>query len=77
MKRTMSLLLILISLVGLSSCIFDRENPYPYRGAYKELYTTAIYSIPDAKGYMHHGEGAYNSDIYIWEIQTTNLRGTI
>lgn len=67
MKRTISLLLILISLVGLSSCIFSRDNPYPYRGAYKELYTTAIYSIPDAEGYMHHGEGAYNSDIYIWE----------
>ena len=65
MKRIISLLLILISLFGLSSCIF--ENPYPYRGEYKELYTTAIYSIPDAEGYMYHGEGAYNSDIYIWE----------
>ena len=65
MKRIISLLLILISLFGLSSCIF--ENPYPYRGEYKELYTTAIYSIPDAVGYMYHGEGAYNSDIYIWE----------
>lgn len=51
----------------LSGCIFNRENPYPYRGEYKELYTTAIYSIPDAEGYMHHGEGAYDSDIYIWE----------
>jgi hypothetical protein len=67
MKRIISLLLILISLFGLSSCIFNRENPYPYRGEYKELYTTAIYSIPDAVGYMHHGEGAYDSDIYIWE----------
>ena len=67
MKRTISLLLILIFLFGLSSCIFNRENPYPYRGEYKELYTTAIYSIPDAVGHMHHGEGAYNSDIYIWE----------
>ena len=65
MKRIISLLLILISLFGLSSCIY--ENPYPYRGEYKELYTTAIYSIPDAVGYMNHGEGAYNSDIYIWE----------
>ncbi len=52
---------------GLSGCIFIRENPYPYRGEYKELYTTAIYSIPDAEGYMHHGEGAYSSDIYVWE----------
>ena len=67
MKRTISLLLILISLFGLSSCIFNRENSYPYRGEYKELYTTAIYSIPDAEGYMYHGEGAYSSDIYIWE----------
>ena len=67
MKRIISLLLILISLFGLSSCILNRENPYPYRGEDKELYTAAIYSIPDAEGYMHHGEGAYNSDIYIWE----------
>ena len=67
MKRTISLLLILIFLFGLSSCIFNRENPYPYRGEDKELYTAAIYSIPDAEGYMHHGEGAYNPDIYIWE----------
>jgi len=55
-------------LFGLSGCfIFNAKNPFPYRGEYKELYTTAIYSIPDAEGYMHHGEGAYNSDIYIWE----------
>ena len=67
MKRTISLLLILIFSFGLSSCIFNRENPYPYFGDHKELYTTAIYSIPDAVGYMHHGEGAYSSDIYIWE----------
>ena len=67
MKRTISILLILICLFGLSSCSFNRENPYPYRGEDKELYTAAIYSIPDAEGYMHHGEGAYNPDIYIWE----------
>jgi hypothetical protein len=53
--------------IGLSGCIFNLENPYPYLGEYKELYTTAIYSIPNAEGYMHHGEGAYSSDIYIWE----------
>lgn len=40
---------------------------YAYTGEYKDLYTAAIYSIPDAVGYMDHGEGAYNSDIYIWE----------
>ncbi len=71
MKKVLHLflcILILFScLFGLSSCIFNRENPYPYRGEYKELYTTAIYSIPDAEGYMHHGEGAYSSDIYVWE----------
>ena len=66
-EKIVSLLLIIASLLGLSGCIFNRENPYPYRGAYKELYTAAIYSIPDAEGYMHHGEGAYNSDIHIWE----------
>lgn len=67
MKRMSALLFIAISLVGLSSCLFKIENPYPYCGEYRELYTAAIYSIPDAEGYMHHGEGAYNADIYVWE----------
>ena len=72
MKKRLLLLLcgivLCTSSLGLSGCIFSsRENPYPYRGEHKELYTVAIYSIPDAEGYMHHGEGAYNSDIYIWE----------
>ena len=71
MKKALSFLLCSIvfftSSLGLSGCIFHRENPHPYRGGYKELYTTAIYSIPDAEGYMDHGEGAYNSDIYVWE----------
>ena len=67
MKRMSALLFIAISLVGLSSCLFKIENPYPYCGEYRELYTAAIYSIPDAEGYMHHGEGAYDADIYVWE----------
>ena len=71
MKKVLSLVLCSIILftcsLGLSGCVFNRENLFPYRGEYKELYTTAIYSIPDAEGYMHHGEGAHNSDIYIWE----------
>lgn len=71
MKKIISFLFCCIAifacLFGLFYWVFNRENPYPYRGEYKELYTTAIYSIPDAEGYMHHGEGAYNSDIYIWE----------
>ncbi len=71
MKKVFSLLSCCIILFTCSfvftGCIFNRENPYPYQGEYKELYTTAIYSIPDAKGYMHHGEGAFSSDIYIWE----------
>ncbi len=67
--KLMAFILLLCSIVlSFSSCFFfSRENPYPYKGEYKELYTTAIYSIPNAEGYMHHGEGAYNSDIYIWE----------
>lgn len=71
MKKVISLLLCSVILftcsLGLSGCIFSLKNPYPYRGEYKELYTAAIYSIPDAEGYMHHGEGAYNADIYVWE----------
>ncbi len=69
MKKVLSLLSCGIVLFayscGLSGCIFNLENPYPYRGAYKELYTTAIYSIPDTEGYMHYGEGACSSDIYV------------
>lgn len=71
MKKIISLLscgiVLFISLMGLSACLFNCENPFPYGGEHKELYTTAIYSIPTASGYMHHGEGAYNADIYVWE----------
>lgn len=71
MKKALSLLFCCAFLFtcsfGLSGCIFHIENPYPYMGEYKELYTVAVYSIPDAEGYMHHGEGAFDSDIYVWE----------
>lgn len=67
MKKKATLLAFMFFLFGLSGCVFNLGNPYPYDGAYIELYTTAIYSIPDAQGYMHHGEGAYDSEIYIWE----------
>ncbi len=63
MKKILSVLLVAACLLGFAAC----KNPYPYRGEYKELYTTAVYSIPHAVGYMHHGEGAYNPDIYVWE----------
>ena len=73
MKKALSLLLCCIfvfsCLFGFSGCFLflDPENPYPYNGEYKELYTAAIYSIPDAVGYMSHGEGAFDSEIYVWE----------
>ena len=67
MKKIIPVLLIIASLLGLCGCITNKENPYPYKGEYKELYTTAIYSIPNAVGYMYHGEGGFDSDIYIWE----------
>ena len=67
MKKLLAVTFSLICLLGLSGCLFHRENPYPYWGEHKELYTAAIYSIPDAEGYMHHGEGAYPPDIHIWE----------
>ena len=67
MKKLLAVTFSLICLLGLSGCLFHRENPYPYRGEYKELYTAAIYSIPDAEGYIHHGEGAFSPDIYVWE----------
>ncbi|MGN0823724.1 MAG: hypothetical protein ACI4MB_01495 [Candidatus Coproplasma sp.] len=60
------LLLNIYILSSLSGC-FLFNFTYKYSGEYKELYTVAIYSIPDADGYMYHGEGAYNSDIYVWE----------
>lgn len=67
MKKLISVFLLLISLFGLSGCFLNKENPWPYRGEHKELYTTAIYNIPNSVGCMHHGEGAYDADIYIWE----------
>ena len=71
MKKVLSILLCGIVLLtcsfGLSGCILIRENPYPYRGDCKELYTAAIYSIPAAEGYMVHDEGAFSSEIYVWE----------
>lgn len=71
MKKVLSILLCGIVLLtcsfGLSGCILNRENPYPYRGDCKELYTAAIYSIPAAEGYMYHGEGAFDAEIYVWE----------
>lgn len=70
MRKIISLLLCCVILVactfGMFGCFTNRVN-YAYRGQHKELYTVAVYSIPDAAGFMHHGEGAYNSDIYIWE----------
>ena len=67
MKKIISLLLCCVILVactlGMSGCFI---NP-TYRGQHKELYTVAVYSIPNAVGYMFHGEGAYSSDIHIWE----------
>lgn len=63
MKKIIFVTLILVCAFGLFGCDYN----YPYRGPHKELYTTAIYSIPDAEGCMHHGEGAFDSQIYIWE----------
>ena len=68
MRRLITItIMLIVTAATLTGCFFYRENPYPYRGEYKELYTAAIYSIPDAVGYMHHGEGAYNSAICVWE----------
>ena len=67
MTRAVSLILIPVLLLGLYGCVINKNNPYPYKGGHKELYTAAVYSIPHAEGFMHHGEGAYNPDIYIWE----------
>ena len=65
MRKIISILLLILINFSLTGCIINKENPYPYNGSYRELYTTAIYSIPNAVGYMNHGEGAYNSDIYM------------
>ena len=63
MKKTISALLLLSLFLGLLGCVIDRT----YGGEYPELYTVAVYSIPDAEGFMYHGEGAFDSRIYIWE----------
>ncbi len=68
MRRLITIaIMLIVTAATLTGCFFYRENPYPYRGEYKELYTTAIYSIPDAVGYIFHGEGASSSEIYVWE----------
>ena len=63
MKKIVSVLLLMSLFLGLFGCVIDRT----YGGEYPELYTVAVYSIPDAEGFMYHGEGAFDSEIYIWE----------
>ncbi len=71
MRKALSLLFCCVFLftcsLGFSGCFSNKENPYPYKGEHKELYTVAVYSIPDSEGYAHHGEGADDPEIYIWE----------
>ena len=62
--RKALILFITILMFGLTGCL---SYDVSYKGQYKELYTTAIYSIPNAVGFMDHGEGTYDADIYIWE----------
>lgn len=62
-KSVIAIMTLIFILFSFSGCFRD----YPYKGKYIELYTADIYSIPDAVGYMAHGEGACNSDIYTWE----------
>ena len=67
MKKIISLLLCCVILVACTVVMFGCYFNPIYRGQHKELYTVAVYSIPNAVGYMYHGEGAYSSDIYVWE----------
>ncbi|MBQ7326680.1 MAG: hypothetical protein IJW93_04295 [Clostridia bacterium] len=67
MKKIISLLLCCVILVACTVVMFGCYFNPIYRGQHKELYTVAVYSIPNAVGYMFHGEGAYSSDIHIWE----------
>lgn len=68
MKKRIGLIVIIAVIISVSIYFhIIKENPFPYKGEYKELYTAAVYSIPDSEGYMFHGEAAYDSDIYIWE----------
>ena len=62
MKKIIPILLIAVCLCCLSACF-----PYTYRGEHKELYTVAIYSIPDSIGAMPTGEIVCNPVIYILE----------
>lgn len=60
MKKAILVLLIVIIMLGLPGCT------HRYRGNNKELYTAAIYSIPNAMGY-YASEITFDPDIYIWE----------
>ncbi|MBO7658848.1 MAG: hypothetical protein J6T65_05995 [Clostridia bacterium] len=63
MKRKICFLLIAIIMLCLSGCKIQHQ----YRGQYIELYSAAIYSIPNACGYFDAGEYACDPDIYVWE----------
>lgn len=60
MKKAILVLSIVIIMLGLPGCT------HLYRGQQKELYTAAIYSIPNARGYMV-SEVPFDPDIYVWE----------
>ena len=60
------ILFVTVLIVMLTGCL-TYENKYD--GQYKELHTTEIHSIPDAVVLLVHGEGVYDSDIYVWEQQ--------
>ena len=61
MKTKILFLLLAIIVLCVSGCT------HTYRGKYKELYSAAIYSIPDAYGYMNNGEVDGDPDLYVWE----------
>ena len=63
MKKVVLILLLMSLLLELSGCVIDRT----YSGEYPELYSVAVHSIPSAEGFMYHGEGAFDSRIYVWE----------
>lgn len=66
-KKNIFLLLLCIvlnmCLFLLTGCNFN----FSYKGDYKDLYTVAVYSIPDSVGYINLGEIAGAPEIYIWE----------
>src|SRR5690554_5774407 len=65
-KVRITVVIIFVVYISMFVLMLSQPIDKKYYGKHKELYTTAIYSIPNVEGCMYHGEGAFSSVIYVW-----------